>query len=119
MRKGVNELTRLLIDSGINKTPDQISVAINRSKQELIEQYISDINILLQGGRIPLRQQPTRGRGLYGELLDKAFNILTGPVGGKLRKTSKKRPTRRGRSSKARKARRSSKVSKPRTTRRR
>ena len=40
------------------------------------------------------------------------------PRGGKLRKTSKKRPTRRGRSSKARKARRSRKSRKSRSTRR-
>jgi hypothetical protein len=100
----------------INLSDEAINRAFNTAKQELLDVYESDINLMLQGGQVPLRR--AAGGGIIGELTSKVVEILSRPVGGKLRKTSnKKRSTaRRRRSSKARKAR---KARKSRSTRRR
>jgi len=102
----------------INLSDEAIDGAFDRAKQELINEYDSEINLMLQGEQV----QPRRdvGAGIIGLLINKVVYILSRPVGGKLRKTSnKKRPTTRRirrRSSNARKARQSRKS---RSTRRR
>jgi hypothetical protein len=85
---------------------------VYQAKRELIEEYINDINSILNSGEPELRRAP--GGGLVGALSEKILNILVPPrlgnqvVGGKLRKTSNKKVSiRRRRSSKARKARKS------------
>ena len=87
---------------------NEINQAITSARTEITNEYNIDINRMLEGNLPEIRRAP--GGGLNGLLVSRAVDILRRPqVGGKLRKSSKKRSAARRRSSKYRKARKSTK----------
>lgn len=100
--------------SNINLSDEAINRAFNTAKQELLDVYDTDINLMVRGQ--PVQPRRGGGGGIVGELTSKVVEILSTPVGGKFRKTSNKKKrsaARRRRSSKAR-----NNARKARTTRR-